>query len=180
MTMFSQRHISILLLAGVVAVPAAFGQTERHGTHGTEGSGAKAPAAATVSAAKAGKASPYHPAKLPTRAKDYYVSVWGVDNFLVRETASGNLIRFSYRVVDPHRAEMLGDARATPHLIAPARNVVLQVPAMENIGDLRQKGKPVAGKEYWMAFSNKGNVVKPGDRVIVVIGSFHADGLRVE
>ena len=31
-----------------------------------------------------------------------------------------------------------------------------------------------------MAFSNKGNYVKDGDRVNVIIGSFHADGLLVQ
>ena len=44
--------------------------------------------------------SPFHTASLPIRAKDYYESIWGVDNLLVRRTASGNLIRFSYRVTD--------------------------------------------------------------------------------
>jgi len=29
-------------------------------------------------------------------------------------------------------------------------------------------------------FSNKGNLVKAGDRVNVMIGTFHADGLLVE
>jgi len=33
---------------------------------------------------------------------------------------------------------------------------------------------------YWMAFSNKGRVVKRGDRVNVLIGSFQANGLTVE
>ena len=126
------------------------------------------------------RSSPYHPARIPSRAKEHYQSIWGVDNFLVRQTASGNLIRFSYRVVDPVRAEALGDARLTPYLIAPTRGVALQVPAMEQVGDLRQKGKPVTGKEYWMVFSNKGNPVKASDPVNVVIGSFHADGLKVE
>jgi hypothetical protein len=31
-----------------------------------------------------------------------------------------------------------------------------------------------------MVFSNKGNLVKPGDEISVVIGKFHADGLIVE
>jgi hypothetical protein len=31
-----------------------------------------------------------------------------------------------------------------------------------------------------MAFSNKGRPVKRGDRVSVVIGAFHADGLVVD
>jgi len=33
---------------------------------------------------------------------------------------------------------------------------------------------------YWMAFSNKGRLVKRGDRVDVVIGQFRAEGLTVE
>jgi hypothetical protein len=57
---------------------------------------------------------------------------------------------------------------------------VLQVPVMEKVGPLRQAMTPESGKEYWMVFSNKGNFVKPGDRVEVLIGSFHADGLMVE
>jgi hypothetical protein len=31
-----------------------------------------------------------------------------------------------------------------------------------------------------MVFSNKGNLIKPGDRVNVAIGAFHADNLVVE
>ena len=129
--------------------------------------------------ARPAKASPYRPGT-PASASSYYQSVWGVDNFLVRSTASGSLIRFSYRVVDPARAEVLGDARATPKLVDPLRGVELQVPTLEKVGELRQKGKPVAGNEYWMVFSNKGLPVRVGDRVNVVIGDFRAEGLVVE
>jgi hypothetical protein len=45
---------------------------------------------------------------------------------------------------------------------------------------LRQSSTPVAGKSYWMAFSNTGRLLKRGDRVDVVIGNFHAKGLIVE
>jgi hypothetical protein len=31
-----------------------------------------------------------------------------------------------------------------------------------------------------MVFSNKGNLVHPGERVNIIIGKFHADGLLVE
>ena len=124
--------------------------------------------------------SPYHPVALTSRATSYYQAAWGVDNFLVRRTASSNLIRFSYRVTDAERAKALGDKEATPHLIDPQRGVILQIPVMENIGQLRQTGTPVVGQEYWMVFSNKGDFVKAGDRVDVVIGTFHADGLLVE
>lgn len=167
-TMFSRKMISMLALAGAMFVPAAFALAP-HANPGNEPAGGKA-----------APSSHYRPANVPTRAKDYYASVWGVDNFLVRRTASGSLIRFSYRVTDPTRARPLGDHALTPLMIGERSRVVLQIPVMENIGQLRQAGIPQAGKEYWMVFSNKGQPVKAGDRVSVIIGSFHADGLLVE
>jgi hypothetical protein len=124
--------------------------------------------------------SPYHPNGLSSRATNYFRATWGVDNMRVRRTASGNLVRFSYRVTDAERAKILGEKEATPHLIDPKRGVILQVPVMEQIGQLRQTGTPVVGQEYWMVFSNKGGVVKAGDRVDVLIGTFRADGLLLE
>jgi hypothetical protein len=56
----------------------------------------------------------------------------------------------------------------------------LVIPEMEKIGKLRQSSTPIAGKQYWMAFSNSGRRVRPGDRVIVEIGNFRAEGLVVE
>ena len=56
----------------------------------------------------------------------------------------------------------------------------LVVPQMEKIGQLRQSSAPIAGKQYWMAFSNSGRRVRPGDRVDVEIGNFRAQGLVVE
>ena len=126
------------------------------------------------------KHSPYHPHGAPPRATRFYQAAWGIDKLLVRRTASGSLVRFSYRVTDAERAKPLGEKEATPQLIAPTRGVALQIPVMENVGQLRQTGAPVVGKEYWMVFSNKGDVVKVDDRVDVVIGSFHVDGLLVE
>ena len=128
----------------------------------------------------AASASPYRPDRTPNSAADYYQAVWGIDNLLVRQTASGNLIRFSYRVKDPARSTALGDKRATPYMIGHRSHAVLQIPVMDKIGQLRQSGTAEAGKDYWMVFSNKGNLVKVGDRVSVVIGTFHADGLTVE
>lgn len=126
------------------------------------------------------KTSPYQPVQLPKHAKTYYKAYGGVDNLTVRRTASGNLLRFSYRVTDPVRAKGLGEANATPYLLGQRSHALLQIPVMDKIGQLRQTGMPEAGQEYWMVFSNKGNVIKAGDRVNVMIGSFHIDGLLVE
>ena len=131
-------------------------------------------------AAHAVTASPYHGMKMSEKAKDFYPAVWGVDRLRVNYTSSGNLIRFSYRVVEPKLAKVFADHEATPYLFAPRTNAMLQVPSMEKIGQLRQFAAAEKDKEYWMVFSNKGNFVRPGERVNVIIGKFHADGLVVE
>jgi hypothetical protein len=136
--------------------------------------------AVTPPAAHARPTSPYHGMKLSGKAKDIYPAVWGVDRLRVTYTSSGNLLRFSYRVVEPKLAKALGDHESTPYIYAPRSHAMLQVPSMEQIGQLRQLGADVVDKEYWMVFSNKGNLVRPGERVNVIIGKFHADGLLVE
>ncbi len=114
------------------------------------------------------------------RAGKYYQFVWGVDSLAVKWTESGEVIRFSYRVLDADKAKTLNDKKAEPFLIDPKAQVKLVVPSMEKVGQLRQSSTPQAGKSYWMAFSNKGRLVKRGDRVSVVIGQFRADGLVVD
>lgn len=110
----------------------------------------------------------------------YYQGAWGVDSFRVKYTESGELIRFSYRVVDPDKAAVLNDKKAEPTLIDPQAGVSLVVPEVPNVGKMRQSSTPKAGMTYWMAFSNTGRPVKRGHRVDVVIGHFRAQGLVVE
>lgn len=136
--------------------------------------------AGITSAPAARKASPYRPVSVPNSAREYYQAVWGVDRMLVRRTASGNLIRFSYRVTDAARATVVNDNHATPYMYGQRSSALLHVPVMDKVGELRQSGVPEATKNYWMVFSNKGDLVKTGDRVNVIIGSFRADGLIVE
>jgi hypothetical protein len=139
---------------------------------------AQAPAASKSTAPHGG--SQYHPVSVPGSANQAYASQWGIDTLRVEYTSSGNLLRFSYRVIDPKLAAPLADKKFTPSLYSPKHHAVLSVPVMEKIGPLRQAMGQEAGKDYWMAFSNRGQIVKPGDRVNVTIGSFHADGIRVE
>jgi hypothetical protein len=105
---------------------------------------------------------------------------WGIDDLHVRSTASGTVIRFSYRVVDADKARVLNDKKAKPYLLAKDRGVRLDVPAAENVGQLRQTATPENGRDYWMVFGNSTHVVKPGDHVDIVIGAFHANELVVE
>src|SRR6267154_5892984 len=134
---------------------------------------------ATGGKVTAKKVSPFRVANQTTRATEYYRTVWGVDHLAVEQTASGSLIRFKYRVVDPSLAKPLGAKETAPTLYNPRTHAALQIPVMDKVGQLRQSGAAKAGDEYWMAFSNKGKLVRPGDRVSVRIGAFHADGLLV-
>jgi hypothetical protein len=124
--------------------------------------------------------SPYKPDRFAGRAATYYRMIWGVDSLIVKWGESGEVIRFTYRVLDADKAKVLNDKKFEPSLIDPKAGVKLVVPALENVGQLRQSAPPEEGKTYWMVFSNKGRLVKRGDHVNVVIGSFHADGLVVD
>jgi hypothetical protein len=156
---------------GILALPA--------------GSQSTAPTASTTSttnksAAAGAGPSRYHPDRFAGRAGEYYRLIWGVASLNVKWAESGEVIRFTYRVLDADKAKTLNDKKLEPFLIDPTANVKLVVPSLEKVGQLRQSSTPEAGKSYWMAFSNKGRLVKRGDRVSVVIGQFRADGLVVD
>jgi hypothetical protein len=115
-----------------------------------------------------------------TRAAMMYRRLWGVDNITLKATASGSVIRFSYLVVDANKAQVLNDKKQEPYLLVQKTGAKLEVPATEKVGKLRQVATPENGREYWMVFQNSSHMVQPGDRVNIVIGTFHADGLVVE
>ena len=148
---------------------------------------AQASQPATPPAQSAGPAKPVAPVskmymadRSSRRAHMYYQGVWGVDELKVKYTESGEMIRFSYRVLDAAKAAALNDKQAEPSLYDLQAGVKLVVPEMEKVGKLRQSSTPIAGKAYWMAFSNRGRRVRPGDRVTVEVGHFRAEGLLVE
>jgi len=167
------RDVSVLLMlfAALVAAPAVLAESASQTKATKQGSAPLKPAAAT---------NPYLPNRFAGKAGRYYKLVWGIDAPSVKWAESGEMIRFSWRVVDPERAGVLNDKKIEPSLIDPKAGVSLVVPAMEKIGQLRQSAPPEAGKSYWMVFSNKGRLVKRGDRVDVVIGPFRAENLVVD
>jgi hypothetical protein len=122
----------------------------------------------------------YHPDRFPGHAGRYYRLIWGIDSISVKGAESGEMIRFTYRVVDASKAKPLADKRQEPSLIDEKAGVKLVVPMMDKVGKLRQTSTPEDGKTYWMLFSNKGGYVKRGDHVNIVIGNFHANGLVVD
>ncbi len=172
--------LSVCFLAGSFTAPAVFGQSGSERTDplkiqdsnplGAAGTPAR-PSSPDTSVLSRGT----HRSR---QENDFYAGFWGVDQLEVRSVASGSLIRFNYRVVDVKRAQMFDDKRATAVLIDEKTGNILQVPALPKVGMLRQTGDLEQGREYWIAFSNKG-FVRPGSRVDVVVGNFRANGLIV-
>jgi hypothetical protein len=158
----------LLLLGGFLASGAPFAMLN-----------AQSPAPAAQPPA-ASASSRYVSNRPPRQAIAYYGLVWGIGSLSVKLVESGEIIRFSWHVLDADKAKPLSDKKVEPSLVDPQAGVKLVVPSLEQVGQLRQSSTPEAGKSYWMAFSNSGRLVKHGDRVNVVIGVFHADGLIVE
>ena len=153
------------LFAACVGTCASVSAAEHHPAAG-------APASAGV--------SPYAKISRSHQADQYYASTWGIEQLRLQRTASGSLIRFSYRVVDAAKAKAVHEKKAEPHLLGLRSHAMLSVPTLENVGQLRQTEAISEGKDYWILFSNKGDLVKAGDRVDVIIGTFYANSLTVE
>ena len=176
--MFRSTILTSLLLCGALSAqsgaPASVGQSSTPLRAST-------PTEAPSANSAGGKPhSRYRPDRFAGRAGTYYRLVWGVDALAVKWTEAGEVIKFSFEVLDPEKARILNDKKNEPVLIDPQAGVKLIVPSLEKVGQLRQSSTPEAGKSYWMAFSNKGRRVKRGDHVNLVIGQFHADGLVVD
>ena len=171
----AQSLLPFAALFCIVAMPV-LAQTSTASQAKPATPGSTAPAASKP----AGTPTRFEPPLMPRHAQLYYESVWGIDGLTVKVAESGELIRFSYQVLDPDRAKILNDKTIQPSLIFPAGHVTLSIPSLEKVGQLRQINTPEAGKTYWMAFSNPGRVVKRGDRVDISVGTFRAEGLVVQ
>ena len=162
--------LAVVLASGILVL--------RAGAQSPAPAGIAAPAAMPTAAA--GAAYRRQPGRMPDRANAFYGLVWGVEALSVKAVESGEIIRFSYHIIDADKAKTLNDKKVDPALIAPEKGVKLVVPSLEKVGLLRQMSTPIEGKSYWMAFSNSGRLVRRGDHVNIVIGQFHADNLVVE
>ena len=171
----SKYRVLLVFLVISFVIPTVVAQTgqqkENPGT--TTATTATTPALAT----------PYRnqPPRTAKRAAAVYEAFWGIDALSVKAVESGVILRFSYRVLDPEKAKPLNDKKLNPLLVSPEKGIQLVVPSMEKVGQLRQAPHElVAGQSYWMAFSNSGRLLKRGDRVDIVIGNFHANGVMIE
>src|SRR5947208_2681655 len=148
---FSKRTVGLALaplVVGLLAGSVALAQTPAPQTPAPQTPAAQAPSAKapTASGAKTTSApaksarppSRYRPDRFAGRAGSYYRLVWGVDSLAVKWAESGEVLRFTYRVLDPNKAKALNDQQNEPVLIDPQAGVLLDARSMENGGQLRQ------------------------------------------
>lgn len=171
--------IRSIILCNVVLCGALLAQSAAQSPNSSKSAPSPTTAAKSKSAMN-GTPAHYHPDRFAGRAGQYYRLIWGVEALSVKSAESGEMIRFTYRVLDPQKARTLTDKKLEPSLVDERAHVKLVVPMVDKVGKLRQTTALEPGKAYWMLFSNKGGFVKRGDHVNVVIGSFHADGLVVD
>jgi hypothetical protein len=110
----------------------------------------------------------------------YMKRTWGVDIVGVRLVSTEWMLEFKFRVLDPDKAAALLDEHAKPYIVDDASGARLGVPAMENVGELRQHTTPNSNRIYFMIFGNGSKIVPRGGHVSVVIGQFQASGLPVQ
>jgi hypothetical protein len=159
-----------LLTSGLVAT-AAWGLAPEALAHDGQGDAAVALAPAVPPKPKTYR----HP-----REKSYMKRTWGVEPIFVRQTAAGHMLEFRYKVLDAEKAKPLFERRTKPVLTHMETGAKLIVPTPAKTGALRNSDAPIAGRTYWMFFSNPGKLVKSGEQVSIQIGKFHADRLVVQ
>ncbi len=146
-------------------------------------SGSSALAAAAANKASTPAATPpaeQSAAAWRARRGPYFKRNWGVEIIGVKPVASGYMLAFRYRILDPDKAKVLNDRKAHAYLVDEATGIALAVPALENVGELRPGAAPQADRSYFMVFGNPGKIVKSGSRVTLVAGNFRAEGLIVD
>lgn len=136
---------------------------------------AKAAAKKSVDAVAAQRATNWR-----SRQGLYFKRNWGVELIGVHPVSSGYMLTLRYRILDAEKAKVLNDRNTKAYLIDEATGIVLAVPALENIGELRPGSTPQVGRNYFMVFGNPGKVVKVGNTVTLVAGNFRADGIVVD
>jgi len=123
----NRRWLLGSLICSVWAVSAPVSAAEPPAVDATPAVKPAVPAAKPRTPAEKAPSSKYRPDRFAGRAGEYYRLIWGVDSLGVKWTESGEIIRFSYRALDPVKAKALNDKKSEPSLIDPRAGVSLVV-----------------------------------------------------
>ncbi len=104
---------------------------------------------------------------------------WGIQVVAVRLTAAGSFVDFRFRVVDPEKSKPLMKKDTKAYLLDQTSSAKLSVP-VTSLGAQRSRGDPIAGRNYFILFTNSSGVVRHGSKVTITIGDFKAEDLTVQ
>jgi hypothetical protein len=119
------------------------------------------------------------PVPSPTGCDDLR-ETWGIEVVRLFATASGAMLDFRFRVIDPERAAPLFAKGTKAFLVDERTNRASAVPGSPKTGPFRTTGRPEAGRTYYMVFSNMDRGVRRGDPVSIVVGDVLIPDLTVE
>lgn len=109
------------------------------------------------------------------------IEQWGIQIESIRLSAAGYMLDFRYTILDPDKALPLFSRKTRPILVDQASGVEVTVPTSAKVGPLRQTAEKLeANRTYWMFFANPGKLIKPGNKVTVIIGDFKTGDLIVQ
>jgi hypothetical protein len=107
---------------------------------------------------------------------DGLVDRLGVRVVQVALTGGGGLLDLRYQVIDADKAAGLHDPATPPAIVEEGTGLVAKDLLM---GHAHSEGFK-AGVTYYFVFENPGNLVKPGDRVSILLGGIQVEHIDVK
>lgn len=105
----------------------------------------------------------------------------GIEVKGLRLSASGYMLDFRFQVTDPEKAAGLFGKGITNYLVDPETGARFIVPRPPKVGSLQQNsGIPIKNKTYYIMFANPGRFLKPGKKVVVVMGTTEIKDIVVQ
>ena len=105
----------------------------------------------------------------------------GIEVVRIKPAANGMMLDLRYRVIDLEEARKLIKQSTPITLIEQASGTILPIPNMAKVGKLRNiPNSDDTKKLYWIFFNNPGGMVKPGNKVTLVIGDVKIKDITVE
>ena len=107
MLMRSIKAVQLMLIAGLLCTSA---QDLSAQSQQPAQSNEKPPTPGTLAPATAPHTR-YRPRPMAKGAREYYALMWGVDSLSVKSVESGEIIRFTYSIIDANKAKVLNDKK---------------------------------------------------------------------
>lgn len=106
---------------------------------------------------------------------------YGISPVALRLTGAGHMLDFRFKVLDPAKAAAIVNKQIAPRLLDPGTGVLHDSPSMPKVGSMRQtSSRLVAGKTYFILFTNAIHGLKAGDRVTILFDDVKLENLPVQ